>query len=152
MPNALSSLTSCLILDITCALGNFVIKLASSVIRFLRNPIQLASALARSPLATSGDDLPRHTLATRCLADKQIFQIAIAFVRPCGAMHEDVCKAEQLPLALSHQAMQRMRRIEHALPSERSLRIAERHLIKRKIALPQRQPSSMIVSFDRANL
>jgi hypothetical protein len=67
-------------------------------------------------------------------------------------MHEDVCKAEQLPLTLSHQAMQRMRRIKHALPSERSLRIAKRHLIKRKIALPQRQPSGMIVSFDRANL
>jgi hypothetical protein len=67
-------------------------------------------------------------------------------------MHEDVCKAEQLPLALSHQAMQRMRRIEHALPSERGLRIAERHLIKRKIALPQRQPSGLIVGLDGADL
>src|SRR5262245_2550537 len=115
---------------------DLVVKQLRGFVGLVSHPVESAGArVARGGLDRRNQLASGATAAQRRF-DEQVFKVAIADRRPGRAMQQIMCEPDELAFAYGDQRMERLDRIEEALPGSVRHFGRKLRLVEGEIALP----------------
>src|SRR5688572_30668534 len=130
---------------------HLVVQQARGGVALVGQPIDLGGARLVGRVIDRVDQLARNAGAPAARIDEQVVEIASRRDQPGRAMEQVVREADELAVALRHQAINRFLLLEETIPGCARRLFGNARAIELLIALPQRQPPFEIRVAHRAD-
>src|SRR5690606_10974006 len=133
------------------AIGDTVVELAPAVVDFLSQPVHAAGAGCPGLCVDMFDQRSTDAAAASFLGHVQILQVAVVALGPAAAVVDEMHQADGLAIEPGERGMHGFGRVEKALPDQCAGRSGDLGLVETLVAVPQRQPGSVVIGADRAD-
>ena len=133
-------------------LRDLVVKQASGLVAFLRQPVHAVGGARLGKVDHGLDQLAPDMLAAQVRRDEQVLQVAVVPKSPGGRVEQAVHDPNGQPIGLRDEAMHVELRVAQSLPGQLGLLLLERTLVVVKVGSPVRQPLRIVLAGQGTDL